>query len=189
MENRLQILSQAVQHLSASVKADRVLAVFDGQGYVYGFAPGSLWDMADLSQGLLEDLISHDQAALIPDALLHPVFVQRTSALLSNIAAVIFVPLRDHGRRTRGFLYLDQNRQNNVPLVQPVLDRILAYAKDTLEPALHALVPPLSWDEALKTEWTYPPEPEAPVSPSSEHRTTLRDGRPARRPTLSERLE
>jgi hypothetical protein len=62
------------------------------------------------------------------------------------------------GGVTRGFLYLDQNRQNKALLTHSILDRIQVYLKETLEPMLHSLVEDLTWEEALRVEWLATPE-------------------------------
>lgn len=147
------ILRTAISYLRSTVKADRAIAVYEGYAYAHGFAADTLWERADLSQGIIESLLAKNTPTVITDALVHPDFSQRTSTVLSNIGAVIFLPVKDGGGVTRGFLYLDQQRQNKFPLTKGILERIQDYVTGDLEPMFHSLVEPLTWKETLKVEW------------------------------------
>lgn len=163
------ILRTAVHYLRTTVKADRAIAIYDGLGYSHGFEQGALWNKADLSQGIIEELLARKQPALVPDALTHPDFSHRTSTVLSNIGAVLFLPIRDAGGVMRGFLYLDQTRQSRHLMTNAILKRIQGYVTDTLQPMLHSLRQDLSWQETLQVEWLAPPDCDPSPEELAEH--------------------
>lgn len=165
------ILRTAIHYLRTTVKADRAIALYDGYAYSHGFEEGALWDRADISQGIVAELLAKRRPALVADALAHPVFAERTSTVLSNIGGVMFLPLLSQAGVMRGFLYLDQTRLSKIVLTQAILDRIQGYVEETLQPMLHSLREDLTWEDALRVHWL--PQP---AEMGQEGESGLREG-------------
>jgi hypothetical protein len=152
------ILRTAIHYVRTTLKIDRAIVLYDGLGLSHGFEAGTLWDKADLSQGVLEHLIAGKQTTMIADATSHPLFAQRTSTVLSNIGSVLFFPLHDRAEVMRGFLYLDQSRLSRAVMTRAILERVESYVKETLQPMLHSLREDLTWEETLRVQWLTWPE-------------------------------
>lgn len=147
-------LADTIYYMKTQTEADRVIVCYEGIGRCHGFNDGVVtWDEATLSTEMLSRFVERGEPVLVRDSLSDPEFGHRTSALLSELGSVLFVPVRNEFEYTRGFLYLDQVGRSTF-LAEGFFERIKKYVNQTLEPALHCKREHLTWEEMKNLRWS-----------------------------------
>jgi hypothetical protein len=147
-------LSETLAYVTKETEADRAIVAYEGFAQAVGFDLSSqkLLEEGPLSQKMLKSFLQKREAVLIKDTLADPDFESRTSAVLSSLGSVLFVPIENENKFCRGFLYLDQTGRSTF-LSSGFLDRMERYVRTVLEPKLHSPREHLTWNHALNLNW------------------------------------
>jgi len=147
-------LQEATEFALTETEADRVIVVYEGIGKTRGFDLDSerVLEEGSLSLQMLQNFLQKREAVLVKEALADPDFQSRTSAVLSSLGSVLFVPIENESGLTRGFLYMDQVGRSTF-LSAGFLERVKRYVKQVIEPKIHTKKTHLEWSELSSLEW------------------------------------
>lgn len=133
--------------------AERAIVHYAGFGVTHGFEAATLWTTGELSHTLIQSLLDEAEPMIFYDAVKHNKFKHQTSAVLSSLRSVLFVPLVSRQAKLAGFLYAD-NREKSGAFNDEHLQAAIAFAHNQLTPRLHqAFEADFGWDQVLATEW------------------------------------
>lgn len=148
-----EVFADGMRFALHETQADRAIMIYEGQGEAFGFANlSTLWTDGDLSLGMLEQFVKAGKPVLIKDSLMDPDFQKRTSAVLSALGSVMFIPIHNEAGTVRGFFYLDQ--KGRATFLSPgFFERVQRYVREKLEPQFHPKSEALDWAETKTTRW------------------------------------
>ncbi|MCA9794052.1 MAG: GAF domain-containing protein [Candidatus Eremiobacteraeota bacterium] len=147
------VLAQGLGFLTERLGAERAIVHYAGFGVTHGFEAATLWTTGELSHTLIQSLLDEAEPMIFYDAVKHNKFKHQTSAVLSSLRSVLFVPLVSRQAKLAGFLYAD-NREKSGAFNDEHLQAAIAFAHNQLTPRLHqAFEADFGWDQVLATEW------------------------------------
>lgn len=157
MDKRLwkQVFGEALGFASETLKAERSFVVFEGAGLARGLDTASLWVTGAISHTILRTLLEEQEALVMMDALADPRYREQTSAILSSLRSILYVPLHSPNRVVSGMLYLDTLTKTGV-FGHEQLTKAKSFVANNFEPMLAELSTQpkaLDWDGLTATEW------------------------------------
>lgn len=152
-----ELLPQGVTFLTDTLGAERAMVVYEGLGTVHGFPSDNVWTTAELSHTVFQTLVEEMEPLVMFDAIEDPRYKNQTSALLSALRSILFVPVQNPVGRPAGFLYAD-NRQRSGAFEHTHLQTVSTFVEETFRPLLweaapDAAGPALDWDHLMRTRW------------------------------------
>ena len=99
------VLAQGLGFLTERLGAERAIVHYAGFGVTHGFEAATLWTTGELSHTLIQSLLDEAEPMIFYDAVKHNKFKHQTSAVLSSLRSVLFVPLVSRQAKLAGFLY------------------------------------------------------------------------------------
>lgn len=155
-----EIFKQALEFLTGTLKAERGIVVYKGQGMVHSINPELVWVAGEISTGLLQELLLEGDPMVMIDAVQDERTRDQTSAILSALRSVLFVPIRDHTGAMMGLLYAD-HRNRAGAFTNEQLKEALKFVEDVLSPQLLGAASgpgrPLDWEQLTETKFLSSP--------------------------------
>ena len=151
------ILQQGVLFAIGTLAAERALVVYDGVGVAQGLDTATMWLAGEISTSLLETLLDEGDPMVMIDAAEDERTRDQTSAILSALRSVIYVPLRDAQGKVAGLLYADHRRRAGA-FDNEQLTIAKTYVEQTLRPQLFRVCPvgvkrDLNFQSLTETAW------------------------------------
>ncbi len=139
------------------MKAERSLIVYEGYGLTRGLETEGIWATAAISHTVLKTMLEEKEALVMMDALADPRYKEQTSAIISSLRSVLYVPLTNPAGQPSGMCYMDNLSKTGVFGVKE-LDRAKTFVADSFSPMLAELAPTanspeLTWEGLTSTKW------------------------------------
>lgn len=87
------------------------MVVYEGQGAARGLDARTVWTLGEISHTIMRTLLEEKEPMIMMDAIEDPRFQNQTSAILSALRSIMFIPLRNAAGHVSGFLYADNRTQ------------------------------------------------------------------------------
>ena len=152
-------LRKALQFATESLSAERAMVVYQGCGSLQGLDAPTLWLSGEISTGLFQMLLEEGEPMVMVDAAEDERTRDQTSAILSALRSVLFVPLRNAGGTLVGLFYCDHRRRAGA-FDNQQLGVAKQFVDETLLPELHEACRglegeegTLDWEALTETAW------------------------------------
>lgn len=150
------VMARALDFARIDLGAERGLLVYEGFGLANGFNTASMWIAGDLSHTLLRSLLENREPLVLHDAIQDYRFKNQTSAILSGLRSILYVPVDNPGGLSGGMLYADSQKRAGL-FNQQHLTNARLYVEGTLTPDLHRVLPltgaALDFEKLKTTHW------------------------------------
>lgn len=151
------VIPEVIPFLTDTLRAERAMVVYEGMGITHGLPQDNVWQTAELSHTVFQTLLEEREPIVMFDAIGDPRYGNQTSALLSGLRSILFLPLYNPVGRMAGFVYAD-NRTKTGAFEQTHLQMVSTYVEDNYRPALWNVAPDagsseIDWDKLQRVQW------------------------------------
>ena len=151
------ILQQGILFAIGNLSAERAMIVYEGVGVAQGLDTATMWLVGEISTTLIQTLLEEGDPMVMIDAAEDARTRDQTSAILSALRSVIYVPLRDRDGKVAGLLYADHRRRAGA-FDNEQLTEATTYVNDVLTPQLYKVYPEgsggdLDFKSLTETHW------------------------------------